>query len=130
LPRPDDVQLPLYAGFGIDRESEPLGGLVFAKVRAGQHGFAGRVLDAKSLLLPGLGSQSALVKKPFTVEELIDWREYIEQMAMNFIQGRAEVNPREYPATCEHCGLEALCRVRENHALVDDDEDGEESDDA
>ena len=32
LPRPDDVQLPLYAGFALDREEE-LGGLVFAKVR-------------------------------------------------------------------------------------------------
>ena len=131
LPRPDDVQLPLYAGFALDREVELLGGLVFAKVRAGQHGFAGRVLDAKSMLLPALGSQSALVKKRFTVEELIDWRAYIEQMAMEFIEGHAEVNPREYPRTCERCGLEALCRVRENHSLADDDgEDAEELDDA
>ena len=34
LPRPDDVQLPLYAAFGLDRERET-GGLVFAKVRTG-----------------------------------------------------------------------------------------------
>jgi ATP-dependent helicase/nuclease subunit B len=131
LPRPDDVQLPLYAGFALDREAEPLGGLVFAKVRAGQHGFAGRVLDAKGQLLHDLGNQSALVKKPFTVEELIDWRSYIEQMAMDFIDGRAEVNPREYPKTCKRCGLETLCRVRENRALEDDgDEAGEETEDA
>ena len=36
LPRPDDVQLPLYAGFALEREEEILGGLVFAKVRAGE----------------------------------------------------------------------------------------------
>jgi ATP-dependent helicase/nuclease subunit B len=130
LPRPDDVQLPLYAGFALDRETQELGGLVFAKVRAGQHGFAGRVLDARSQLLRDLGSQSALVKRPFTAEELIDWRDYIEKMAMDFIEGHAEVNPREYPRTCEHCGLEALCRIRENRTLADDDEDGEELDDA
>ena len=35
LPRPDDVQLPLYAGFALG-EDEKLGGLVFAKVRPGK----------------------------------------------------------------------------------------------
>lgn len=130
LPRPNDVQLPLYAGFGLNRETEPLGGLVFAKVRAGEHGFAGRVHDAKNQLLPGLGSQSALVKRPFTAEELIDWRDYIEQMALDFVAGHAEVDPREYPVTCEHCGLEALCRVRENRARESEDDEGEEEVDA
>ena len=38
LPRPDDVQLPLYAGFALDAD-ERLGGLVFAKVRAGEMRF-------------------------------------------------------------------------------------------
>jgi ATP-dependent helicase/DNAse subunit B len=70
-----------------------------------------------------------LLKRPFTVEELIDWRTYIEKMAMDFLEGRAEVDPREYPGTCEYCGLEALCRVRENRTAADDDE-VEESDDA
>jgi probable DNA repair protein len=130
LPRPDDVQLPLYAGFALDREAEPVGGLVFAKVRAGQHGFAGRVLDAQGQLLRGLSPRSGLVKRPFTIEELIDWRTYIEKMAMDFVEGRADVNPREYPETCERCGLEALCRVRENRVADEDSGEGEEDDDA
>lgn len=37
LPRPDDVQLPLYAGFALEPD-EVLGGLVFAQVRAGDQG--------------------------------------------------------------------------------------------
>jgi ATP-dependent helicase/nuclease subunit B len=130
LPRPDDVQLPLYAGFGLDRASNPLGGLVFAKVRAGKHSFAGRVTDAKSTLQHNLSARSELVKKPFTVEEMIDWRTYIEQMAADFVAGHAEVDPREYPQTCERCGLEALCRVRETRWLDDDGEDAAEADDA
>ena len=40
--RPEDLQLPLYAGFGLDEEQD-LGGLVFAKLRAGDMCFAGRV---------------------------------------------------------------------------------------
>jgi probable DNA repair protein len=127
LPRPDDVQLPLYAGFGLDRGTQSLGGLVFAKVRAGRYSFAGRVADAQGQLLHGLGNQSALVKKPFTAEELIDWRDYIETMAADFVAGHAEVDPREYPKTCERCGLETLCRVRENRGIGDGDEEGEEA---
>jgi probable DNA repair protein len=130
LPRPDDVQLPLYAGFGLNRESSPLGGLVFAKVRAGRHSFAGRVTDARSTLQHNLRASSELVKKPFTVEELMDWRTYVEEMAADFIAGHAEVDPREYPRTCEHCGLEVLCRVREMRPVEDTSEDAAEAEDA
>ncbi len=128
LPRPDDVQLPLYAGFALEHPLDELAGLVFARARASQHSFAGRVLDAKGELLPGLGSQSALVKKPYTRLELDDWRDYIEKMAMAFVRGRAEVDPRDYPQTCERCGLEALCRVRENRAPADDANEEEPGD--
>ncbi len=42
LPRPDDVQLPLYANFALHRAPTHIGGLVFAKVRAGKLEFAGQ----------------------------------------------------------------------------------------
>ena len=62
LPRPDDVQLPLYAGFALDPDEE-FGGLVFARVRSGKaQGFAGHVGDASARLLPNLTARSALVK--------------------------------------------------------------------
>jgi hypothetical protein len=57
---------------------------------------------------------------------LIDWREHIEQLARDFLAGRAEVDPRDYPKTCEHCGLETLCRVAENRALLNPGEDSGE----
>jgi RecB family exonuclease len=130
LPRPDDLQLPLYAGFAIDGESEPAG-LVFAKVRTGQHCFAGRVAEARATLLPDLGATSGLVRTRFTHEEMEAWRDYIETMAANFIEGQAEVDPREYPQTCERCGLQTLCRIEENKAqeeveISDDEEAGNE----
>ncbi|MGD0520829.1 MAG: PD-(D/E)XK nuclease family protein [Terracidiphilus sp.] len=127
LPRPDDVQLPLYAGFALDPKEE-LGGLVFAKVRAGDLEFDGRVGDAKATLLAGLSSGSRLVKKKFSPELMNDWRDHIEQLAKDFLAGRAEVDPREYPKTCERCGLQTLCRIQENHAQLEaeDDPDGDE----
>jgi RecB family exonuclease len=94
LPRPDDVQLPLYAGFAI-KEEETLGGLAFAKVRSGDQSFAGYVGDAKATLIPDLGNTSALVKQPFDAIMLIDWRQHIEQLAEDFLAGRAAVDPRE-----------------------------------
>jgi ATP-dependent helicase/nuclease subunit B len=122
LPRPDDVQLPLYAGFALDGD---LGGLVFAKVRAGDQSFSGRVGDAKSTLLANLSGSNALIKNCLTAELLIDWRVHIEQLAKDFLTGRAEVDPREYPKTCERCGLQTLCRIQENQSLSEDDEDAE-----
>ena len=113
-PRPDDVQLPLYAGFALDAATEPLNGLTFAKLRPGNIAFAGRIGDAQATLLPALGARDALVCNPFQAEMLIDWRRNIEQLARDFLAGRAGVNPREYPETCERCGLQTLCRIHES----------------
>ena len=121
-PRPEDVQLPLYAGFALDPESE-LGGLTFAKVRAGQTEFAGRIGDAKATLRTDLTAGSNLVKNALTAEQLIEWREYIERLARNFLAGCADVDPREYPRTCERCGLQTLCRVQENRTLPESEDD-------
>jgi hypothetical protein len=130
MPRPDDVQLPLYAGFALERETQPLGGLVFAKVRAGKHCFAGRVGDAKGLLLPGTGDTSALVKCKLELEDLLEWRDYIERMAREFLEGRADVDPREFPATCDRCGLQAVCRITELRTDVDDEDENCEEDES
>jgi probable DNA repair protein len=127
LPRPNDVQLPLYAGFALGAEEE-LGGLVFAKVRSGDQCFAGHVGNARATLLAGLSPANSLVKNPLSAELLIDWRDAIEQLARDFLTGRAEVDPRDYPNTCEHCGLETLCRIAENHVLPDAGEEVEDLD--
>lgn len=113
LPRPENLQLPLYSGFGLE-DGQDLGGLVFAKVQAGKEmSFAGRVADAQGTLLPNLGRTCALVKKPFAAEQLIDWREKIENLARDFLAGRADVDPRDPPTTCEGCALHVLCRIQE-----------------
>jgi RecB family exonuclease len=116
LPRPEDVQLPLYAGYALE-PAEELGGLVFAKVRAANHSFAGRVGDAAKNLFSDLKRTSPLVKNSLTAEQLIDWRDCIQQLALDYLSCRAEVDPREAPKTCERCGLQTLCRVHETENL-------------
>jgi len=122
LPRPDDVQLPLYAGFGIDPGKE-LGGLVFAKIRAGDMKFAGQVGDAAATLFAGLKGFNPLVRNPLTAEQLLGWRDCIERLAKDFLDGKAEVDPTDAPKTCEHCGLQSLCRIQERAPLDEGEED-------
>ena len=126
LPRPDDVQLPLYAGFALGGD---VGGLVFAKLRAGENGFEGRVKAAKQTLKAGLSGNSNLVRKPLTRQDMTAWRDEINMLATAFLAGRADVNPREFPETCKNCGLQALCRIQEiqDGAGAGDDSDGEEA---
>jgi probable DNA repair protein len=122
LPRPEDVQLPLYKLFGLDPLQPPLfdsyggpasGGVVFAKVRAGETCLVGRVADARATINANLNGNSALVRRRLTGAEESAWRKKIEELADDFIHGRAEVDPRDYPKTCERCGLQSVCRIQE-----------------
>jgi ATP-dependent helicase/DNAse subunit B len=124
--RPEDVQLPLYGTFALD-PNEELGGLVFARVLAGKPAFAGRALDAQATLLTSLARTSDLVKVKLTADLQETWSKTIKQLARDFLQGRADVGPRDYPKTCKNCDLHAVCRIHENR--VELDEDGENDND-
>lgn len=128
LPRPNDVQLPLYAGFAIG-ETEELGGLVFAKLLPGERHreFTGRVRRARETLLNDLNGATNLVRNPLEDADVLAWRDYIAGLAWDFLAGRAEVDPRKYPETCERCGLQSICRIEENlPAISDEQSEGEE----
>ena len=122
LPRPDDIQLPLYAEFALPVEDR-LGGLVFAKVRPGNMCFAGKVADAAATLDSTLKGNAGLLRSPLTADQLTAWKEAIEQLARDFVEGRADVDPRDYPATCDRCGLFTLCRVSERDDELEPEED-------
>jgi len=128
LPRPNDVQLPTYALFALPQQ-EPLGGLVFAQVRTSKPDFAGRLRDARATLNPDLKGTSTLVRNPLTAQQLDDWRSEVLHLAHNFLDGRAEVDPRDPVHTCERCDLQSLCRIAERQILLDDDAESEEDTD-
>jgi hypothetical protein len=69
------------------------------------------------------------MKNPFTAEQLLDWRDCIQQLARDFGEGKAEVDPREAPKTCERCGLQTLCRIQENTAQLEAEDESEEGSD-
>lgn len=121
LPRPDDVQLPVYAGFALN---QPIGGVVYAKVRAGDFEFAGHVNDANTTLFSDPKGAVGLARNALTAEQLDEWKSYIEQLARDFVAGRADVDPREYPATCDRCNLHTLCRIHENSSPPESEDEG------
>ncbi len=124
LPRPDDVQLPLYAGFALESGQE-LGGLVFAKIRAGDVCFTGKTGDPAGTLGLGLKNIASLKKNQLDIEDLINWRNAIEQLARDYSAGRADVNPRDPIETCKQCGLQTLCRVHERPIEVQEERAGD-----
>ncbi len=117
--RPDDPQLPLYALAAGD----DVAAVAFACLRKGRMGFDGLAREAG--LLPGVGPvdkhPGAGKHHASWAQLLAAWREATRALAQAFVAGEAAVDPKQPFATCRHCDLAALCRVR-GRGLVGDDE--------
>lgn len=107
--RPDEPQLPLYAVCG---NVENLGGVVLARIRAGNTGFDGRVRNARAQLQADINPRSALVTDPYSDAMRDAWARALAALAEEFLRGECSVSPRE-PEVCTHCPLPALCRKAE-----------------
>jgi ATP-dependent helicase/nuclease subunit B len=118
-PRPTQPQLPLYAAFG---NVEDVRGVVFARIRAGDTCFIGKVADAKTQLLPDVKATSALVKYPYSDKVRDEWSEALLNLAQDFLFGEAAVDPKDGRKTCEHCQLPGLCRVAERPGVLEADD--------
>lgn len=123
--RPDEPQLPLYCM----HNGESVAGLAFAQLRPGSSVFkglaqhAGIMPDVKALAETKYG-------KVFTWEELAGtWQKTLQRLADEFRAGRAEVDPKKPPQTCQFCALSMLCRINEHDGLgvaeAEEDEDSE-----
>lgn len=107
--RPEEPQLPVYAS-ELAGGSHPLSGVCFGIVRAGQTRFAG--VSAETGVLPGVGPGEVPLE-----ERVAAWRVALRGLAEQFAEGRAEVDPRDGPATCRRCDLGPLCRIGERHRI-------------
>jgi ATP-dependent helicase/nuclease subunit B len=120
-PRPDEPQLPLYAGFGnIDN----LKGVLLGRVREDNAKFIGRVEDAK-LVMPG---DNKLIRPAYSAGMLQGWQNVLLDLGQQFLKGEAQVDPKQYPKTCEFCDLPGLCRIAENDPVTSSDEADESED--
>jgi ATP-dependent helicase/nuclease subunit B len=117
--RPDEPQLPLYAGFG---RVDELQGVLLGRVREGETRFIGRVENPDDVV-PG---DTKLSKPPYRAEMLHAWQRVLLEVGRQFLRGEAQVDPKRYPKTCEFCPLPGLCRIAETDRAngTDDQEDG------
>ena len=113
--RPEDPQLPLYA---ISTESTPAA-VTFAIVRDDGCLYSGVV--RREGLFPGLPPKTnrytqELVDAGFNMEETItNWRQVLHRLMSAFLQGEANIDPKNGRKTCDtsYCELQRLCRIDE-----------------
>jgi ATP-dependent helicase/nuclease subunit B len=117
--RPDEPQLPLYAGFG---NIDDLKGVLLARVRDDNAAFIGRVEDARQV-----DGNRKLVKPPYSDAMLQRWQTVLTELGQHFVKGEADVDPKQYPKTCQFCRLPGLCRIAENDpATTSEDTDDDD----
>jgi ATP-dependent helicase/nuclease subunit B len=117
--RPDEPQLPLYLC-----TAEPAAAAVaFAQVKAGDMCFTALARDGD--LFPGIKALDASTyrNRYGSWQELVGaWHTDLARIAAGFAAGEAAVDPKQYPDTCRHCGLQPFCRIYERLANTLEDD--------
>ena len=103
---------------------QPVTAALFAQLRAGELGFNG--LAARAGIAPKV--KAAGDTEGVWQAQLDAWQTTLTTLAEAYRAGDARVDPKEFPRTCKHCGLQALCRVHERHPDVMEDDSGGEGD--
>ena len=101
--RPDAPQLPLYAVKSEHRVTK----IFYAQLVSGH--------------LRWLPSEGADVE-----ERGPEWRRVLENLATDFLGGRAAVDPKDGKKTCANCKLGPLCRIGELRGVEIEEGDGDE----
>jgi hypothetical protein len=102
--RPDAPQLPLY--------------LIAHSPEATVIGIAFAQINSNEIKIKGLCNQDDILPKINLKEFELNWhdqcnhwRAVLTQLANDFQQGDASVNPKSPQKTCQTCHLQALCRI-------------------
>jgi RecB family exonuclease len=123
--RMDAPQLPLYA---VLHPGHPTG-VAFAGVGAARAAHVGVGRDGTVIAGMKAAEKFALTEEEETgfawPAVTAHWRAWLERLAADFRDGRADVDPKLAADTCRLCHLAALCRVEPATA----DDAGEEGDD-
>jgi len=119
--RMDEPQLPLYAVLHPRRPA----GIAFARANATRATYFGVGSDAVSI-------EGVLAAADFELTEDLEdgfgwhqvtghWWAWLERLAHDHAQGKADVDPKLAAQTCRQCHLAALCRVESTPADGDEE---------
>ncbi len=115
--RPDEPQLPLYA-LTCGHE---IAALAFARVKRGERGktFGFNGISVVKGLLPDvlpIEDRTALRKRGYASWDVLsaEWERSLAALARGFVNGNAEVDPKNGALTCARCDLHGMCRIAES----------------
>lgn len=118
--RPAEPQLPLYS---MALGEENLAALLYGSLKPGSIGYVG-VTDEDAGVMDAKGVRSYAQIRHRDAEDWgkqrMFWKDALERLACDFRAGHAAVDPLDPVASCRYCGLEALCRIGDGAAPVDD----------
>ncbi len=109
-PRIRDPQLPAYA---VSMDTAP-SAIAFARLRADELKFDGLSEgDTGTSGVSELTNAGHKFKQLESWSDLLDdWKTYLEALAVDFVNGKAPVDPSR-PAVCNTCHLPTLCRIHQ-----------------
>ena len=106
--RPQDPQLPLYA----IQQQDNLSTLTFQQVLSNETKWQGVTDSAEGF--PELKPLEKIKQADFPEDwdkQLQFWRTALTDIAQQFANGDAAVDPFDAPSTCTYCHLKSLCRI-------------------
>ncbi|SER41454.1 probable DNA repair protein [Nitrosomonas sp. Nm51] len=123
--RPDEPQLPVYLVMTESAESV-VAGVSFASINPGKMGFAA-IVNVPNIL-PGV----KVFNKISTCAQFSSWDALaakweldLTRLANGFVSGDARVSPKNYPLTCQYCGMQPFCRIYERSGYAAEDQDSD-----
>lgn len=126
-PRPNQPQLPLY---GIHFGAE-LAALLFAVVKAGESAFNGTARDAALAPKVKAFAEDSRLSAGGTIswqQQIVQWQADLDQLAEDFSNGVATIDPKQGVTTCRRCDLQTCCRLYEQNIAVASDSEEEAAD--
>ncbi len=110
--RPEDMQLPLYYTVATNAQASPVTAIVIGSVNVERIAYSGVAAgnDFHASVKPA--SEDRRVSRDWN-DLTRQWQMTVTELTAEFVGGRADVAPVNGRRTCEYCGLEPLCRIRE-----------------
>lgn len=124
--RPENMQLPLYYTVAQANHQQPVSAVNIAHVNVEKTAYSG--IAAADNFHASVKPCDDEKKPGISWQDLGQgWQRQVELLATEFIDGKAQVAPTKGSYTCQYCGLESLCRIRElSEAMIEQRELREE----
>lgn len=113
--RLDEPQLPLYALI----YPETVDAILFGQIKVNEFAIKGiGNLDATGFGVKNIADLD-LAGSISWEQQKQQWKTELEKLAVDFLNGVAEVDPKNGNQTCQFCDLTSLCRINENNDYVE-----------